>query len=107
MLALVHVTFSVCRAINKEKKIKKTWVCFGNMFLKLEKTQTKKILDKGISPLQVMVWLKGVIDPCPVELMYFFRAQLNCITQLRMKFKLLMKTKMLKNDFLLSNSQIL
>ena len=77
-LALVHVCFSVCRAINKEKKIKKTWVCFGNMFLKLEKTQTKKILDKGNSPLPAMVWLKGTINPCLVELVYFFHAQLNC-----------------------------
>ena len=36
------------RVMNKDKKTKKTWVCFGNMFVKLDKTKTAQMLEKGM-----------------------------------------------------------
>ena len=63
------VVFYVGRTLNKDKKTKKSWVCFGNMFLKLEKGQTKDMLDKGIQRipsyclLHVMSNLSGETGP--------------------------------------------
>ena len=37
------------RVLQKDKTTKKTWVCFGNQFIKLPKQNTKKLLDKGKS----------------------------------------------------------
>ncbi|KAK3586685.1 hypothetical protein CHS0354_039154 [Potamilus streckersoni] len=41
-------TREAVRALQKDKKIQKTWVCFGNTFLKLSTQQTKKLLEKDM-----------------------------------------------------------
>ena len=39
------------RSISKDKKSKKQWVCFGNMFLKLPSDKAKRAMDKDFDQL--------------------------------------------------------
>ncbi|KAL3877922.1 hypothetical protein ACJMK2_035563 [Sinanodonta woodiana] len=39
-------TREAVRALQKDKQTQKSWVCFGNTFLKLSTQQTKKLLEK-------------------------------------------------------------
>ncbi|KAJ8307483.1 hypothetical protein KUTeg_015567 [Tegillarca granosa] len=44
-------TREAIRTLQKDKSSNKLWVCFGNMFLKLPKSQTKKLLEKDFDEL--------------------------------------------------------
>ena len=46
-----HQTRGALRALHKESKTKKSWVCFGNMFIKMEKPKAKWLLDKDFTAL--------------------------------------------------------
>lgn len=44
-------TREAIRVVQKDKSLVKTWVCFGNQFIKLPKQNTKKLLDKDFDEL--------------------------------------------------------
>lgn len=44
-------TREAIRVIQKDKTTEKTWVCFGNQFIKLPKQKTKKLLEKDFDEL--------------------------------------------------------
>ncbi|XP_060071697.1 p53 and DNA damage-regulated protein 1-like [Ylistrum balloti] len=48
-------TREAIRLLSKDKKTQKTWVCFGNMFIKLPATDTKKLLEKDFNGLDVEI----------------------------------------------------
>ncbi|OWF40091.1 p53 and DNA damage-regulated protein 1-like [Mizuhopecten yessoensis] len=48
-------TREAIRLLSKDKKSQKTWVCFGNMFIKLPKEDTKKLLEKDFNGLDTEI----------------------------------------------------
>lgn len=44
-------TREAVRVLQKDKTTDKTWVCFGNQFIKMPKAKTKKLLEKDFEEL--------------------------------------------------------
>lgn len=44
-------TREAVRVVSKDKKSKKQWVCFGNMFIKFPSENTKKMLEQDFNQL--------------------------------------------------------
>ncbi|XP_056019434.1 p53 and DNA damage-regulated protein 1-like isoform X2 [Ostrea edulis] len=54
-------TREAIRVLQKDKVSTKQWVCLGNMFIKMPSKETKKLLEKGLSPVnpEVVYGTKG------------------------------------------------
>lgn len=44
---MVLLVFKSYRILQKDKSSEKKWVCYGNMFIKMEKRKVSRLLDKG------------------------------------------------------------
>ncbi|XP_033752981.1 p53 and DNA damage-regulated protein 1-like [Pecten maximus] len=48
-------TREAIRILSKDKKTQKSWVCFGDMFIKLPVSDTKKLLEKDFNGLDTEI----------------------------------------------------